>query len=122
MSLGLFRGQISGGAHHRTGLSQIVRSVARESPRYTEIGNFYLPACSDQHISWFDVAVNNTVAMSERQGRGNIDGNVRGTVRMQRPLGPNDFSETPAFNVFHHDVIRARLLPPVVHADNVGLI
>ena len=60
--------------------------------------------------------------MGEAQRRGDVDGDVGRTVRMERAVGTNDLGEAAAFDVLHDDVVRADFLAPVVDADDVRMV
>ena len=79
-----------------------------------------MPLLSIRHIAGLYVAVNDTVAMSERQSRRNVSANF--AQRAAQRIGPsslNDGGKRAAVDVLHDDEVRVGVFAPVVDRDDV---
>ena len=60
--------------------------------------------------------------VGERERVGQLGGDPGRGHGRQRPLLAHDLAQRATFDVLHHDVVGAPLLPPVVHRADVGVV
>ena len=118
-ALRLLGREVGGGAHHRTGLGE---PVARAGARDAEVGDLHVARSGQQHVAGLHVAVHDAVAVRERERGRDLGGDLGGLVRVDRRLGADEVAQRSAFDVLHHDEVRAVLLAPVVDRDDVGVV
>jgi len=123
VTLGLFGREVGGCTHDRTGLSEIHCCVASSRGlRDAEVGDLHLTRRRDEDVAGLHITMNNAIAMSKAESSSNVGGDFGGAVGMKRTFGANDFRERSALDILHNNEVRAVLLTPVVHRNNVRLI
>ena len=123
MALGLLRREIGGGTHDGTGLGEVDRGVAGgDRLGDTEVGDLHLTSGRDEDVSGLDIAMYDTVSMSEGKGGRDVSGDLSGAIGVQRSLGVDDLGERTTLDVLHHDEVGAELLTPVVDRHDVGMV
>ena len=118
-ALGLFRREVGGGAHDRSGLGQALLGV--DGPGDPEVRDLDGSLFGDEHVARLDVAVDHPVAMRVGERPGDIRGDLGRPVGVQRPGRAQDRRQGPAVDELHHDEIGAVVLAPVEDGDDVGV-
>jgi hypothetical protein len=121
-TLGLLGGEVGGRAHHLAGLGQVLFDRAVQGAGDAEVRHLHDPAGRDQDVAGLDVAVHDAVAVCEPQRGGDIGGHIGRPFRLQAAFGAEDVGQAAAVHELHHDVVRLRLLAPVVDAHDVGVV
>ena len=82
-ALGLFGGEVRGGAHDRTGLGEIVGG-RRQRPGDAEVGHLGDPGGGDDDVAGLHVAVHDTALVCRSEGTGNLEDDLRRTTGLER--------------------------------------
>ena len=100
--------------------SSVLAAMARAMPKSATLT---WPAGGDQHVAGLDVAVDHAVAVGEAERAGDVGGDRRRPASGCSGPSLRRISDSAApVDVLHHDVVGARLLAPVVDADDVGVV
>ena len=110
----LLRRQVENRSHQRP----FGRQPRGQAARQAEIHQFDRPAGGQQHVFWFEIAMNEAVRVGMRQGCAHLPcgGHHRGNAG-RRLLVQGD-----AGNILHDDERRAVGLAGVENGDDVGMI
>ena len=122
LALGLLGGEVGGGAHDRTVLGEGGVATTDEGGGDAEVGDLHVAAVGDEDVAELDVAVDETCGVGGAQRAGDVGRDLGGTIGMQWPGGAQNVGHRPTRHVLHHDVVGAALLPPVIDADDVGVV
>ena len=118
MALRLLRREVLSGAHDRAGLGHLGRSGARDP----EVRDLRAPLVVDDHVVRLDVAVHDPAPVREARGLEDLQHQVDGERRLERPVVAHDLLEVAAGQELHRDVVGAVPLAAVEHADDVRVL
>ena len=121
----LFGGHVIDRPHDRPGRSQPC-SFGRASdrvldPRQTHIENLHRPLRVDQQIRRLDVAMNDSLLVSELQSPRRLNDAANGLLNRQRPVLLHEHRQVAPIDVLHHEEVRSLGFVCIVGRDNVRM-
>ena len=123
MTLRLLGREVGGGAHDGSGLREVDGGVTGAGRLGDpEIGDLHLTRGGDEDVAGLHIAVNNPIAMGERERSGDVGRDFGRTVGMQRTFALDDLRKRATLDVLHDDEVGAELLAPVVDRHDVGMV
>ena len=87
-----------------------------------EVGNLHIAAIRHQDVAEFHVTMNEPGGVGHAKSIGDVRRDLCGTIRRKRTRAAQHIGHRSARYVFHHDVVGAALLAPVVDPHDVGVV
>src|SRR5581483_5246871 len=89
--------------------------------RQSKIEDLGLPTCGDKNVCWFDVPMNNALAVCGIQCVSDLDCQLQHRFDVQRLCG-NSLLEGLPFEILHGHERRALVLPEVENRANIRMV
>jgi hypothetical protein len=121
-ALSLLGGEVGGGAHYVADLGEVALGGRVHRTGDAEVGHLHLAVGADEHVGRLDVAVYHAVAVGVAERSGDLAGDLGGLNGIDVPVRLQNVGERAATHVFHRHEVGVRVLAPVVHADDVGMV
>jgi len=122
VALGLLGREVGGCAHDRAGLRQIRIGVGNHGGGNAKVGNLHLTLGRNEHVAGLDVAVDDTTLVRKPECGGYVERHPGDLLNGEVAVTAQDLRQALAFDVLHHDVVRAHLLAPVIDGDDVWVV
>ena len=118
---GLLGREVGGGSHHCPGLGQAGGGPGTRHQGDAEVGDLHVPVGAQQHVLWFDIAVDDPRSVGEGQRSSHLEGHGGGRFGVEGAAAGNDRRQAVPADVLHDDEVAVPLASPVVDADDVGV-